>query len=89
MHIEVANNNGTRYLRLARSRRGTNAKGKRTILKDVVLNIGPLSRFDDGKPDYLERLKASFAAGTPLIDSLRPYVGDAAGTVHVIRYRDG
>ena len=89
MHIEVANNNGTRYLRLARSRRGTNAKGKRTILKDVVLNIGPLSRFDDGKPDYLERLKASFAAGTPLIDSLRPYVGDAAGTVHVSRYRDG
>ena len=89
MHIEVANNNGTRYLRLARSRRGTNAKGKRTILKDVVLNIGPLSRFDDGKPDYLGRLKASFAAGAPLIDSLRPYVGDAAGAVHVIRYRDG
>ena len=89
MHIEVAINNGTRYLRLARSRRGTNAKGKRTILKDVVLNIGPLSRFSDGKPDYLERLKASFAAGVPLIDSLRPYVGNAAGTVHVIRYRDG
>ena len=89
MHIEVANNNGTRYLRLARSRRGTNAKGKRTILKDVVLNIGPLSRFDDGKPDYLGRLKASFAAGAPLIDSLRPYVGGAAGAVHVIRYRDG
>ena len=89
MHIEVANNNGTRYLRLARSRRGTNAKGKRTVLKDIVLNIGPLSRFSDGRPDYLERLKASFAAGTPLIDSLRPYVGDAAGTMHVIRYRDG
>ncbi len=62
MHIEVANNNGTKYLRLARCRRGTNAKGKRTILKDIVLNIGPLSRFSDGKADYLERLKASFAA---------------------------
>ena len=89
MHIEVANNNGTRYLRLARSRRGTNAKGKRTILKDIVLNIGPLSRFSDGKPDYLDRLKASFEAGTPLIDSLKPYVGKDAGTVHVIRYKDG
>ena len=33
MHIELANNNGTKYLRLARCRRGTNAKGKRTILK--------------------------------------------------------
>ena len=89
MHIEVANNNGTKYLRLARSRRGANAKGKRTILKDVVLNIGPLSRFSDGRPDYLDRLKASFAAGTPLIDSLKPYVGKDAGAVHVVRYRDG
>ena len=89
MHIEVANNNGTKYLRLARCRRGTNAKGKRTILKDVVLNIGPLSRFSDGKADYLERLKASFAAGAPLIESLMPYVGKASEVVHVIRYRDG
>ena len=89
MHIEVANNNGTKYLRLARCRRGTNAKGKRTILKDVVLNIGPLSRFSDGKADYLERLKASFAAGAPLIESLMPYGGKASEAVHVIRYRDG
>ena len=89
MHIEVANNNGTKYLRLARCRRGTNTKGKRTILKDVVLNIGPLSRFSDGKADYLERLRASFAAGAPLIESLMPYVGKASEAVHVIRYRDG
>ena len=89
MHIEVANNNGTKYLRLARCRRGTNARGKRTILKDVVLNIGPLSRFSDGKADYLERLRASFAAGAPLIESLMPYVGKASEAVHVIRYRDG
>ena len=89
MHIELANNNGTKYLRLARCRRGTNAKGKRTILKDILLNIGPLSRFDDGKPNFLERLKASFAEGTPLIDSLKPYVGNDAETLHLIRYKDG
>ena len=89
MHIEVANNNGTRYLRLARCRRGTNTKGRKTVLKDIVLNIGPLSRFDDGRPDYLERLKASFAAGAPLIESLKPYAGKDADAVHVIRYRDG
>ena len=41
--------------------------------KKVLLNIGPLSRFDDGQPDYLERLKGSFKAGDPLIPSLRPY----------------
>ena len=89
MHIEVVNNNGTKYLRLARCRRGTNAKGNRTILKEILLNIGPLSRFTDGKPDFLERLKASFAAGEPLIDTLRPYVGKNTEALHLIRYKDG
>ena len=88
MHIEVANNNGTRYLRLARCRRGRNKDGAPTIIKDIVLNIGPLSRYDDGGPDYLGRLRESFKAGAPLIPSLKPYAGKAAKT-HVIRYRDG
>ena len=89
MHIEAANNNGTKYLKLARCHRGTNSKGKRTIIKQVVLNIGPLSKFDDGKPGYLDRLRRSFRDGTPLIPALEPYVGGAAAKTHVIRYRDG
>ena len=89
MHIEAANNNGTKYLKLARCHRGTNSKGKRTIIKQVVLNIGPLSKFDDGKPGYLDRLRRSFRDGTPLIPALAPYVGGAAVKTHVIRYRDG
>ena len=39
----------------------------------MILSIGPLSRFDDGLPDYVERLKKSFKAGQPLIPSLLPY----------------
>ena len=89
MHIEAANNNGTKYLKLARCHRGTNSKGKRTIIKQVVLNIGPLSKYDDGKPGYLERLRQSFRDGTPLIPALAPYVGGAVAKTHVIRYRDG
>ena len=89
MHIEVANNNGTKYLKLARCHRGTNSKGKRTIIKQVVLNIGPLSKYDDGKPGYLDRLRQSFRDGTPLIPALAPYVGGAGAKTHVIRYRDG
>ena len=89
MHIEAANNNGTKYLKLARCHRGTNSKGKRTIIKQVVLNIGPLSKYDDGKPGYLERLRQSFRDGTPLIPALAPYVGGAVTKAHVIRYRDG
>ena len=89
MHIEAANNNGTKYLKLARCHRGTNSKGKRTIIKQVVLNIGPLSKYDDGKPGYLDRLRQSFRDGTPLIPTLAPYVGGASAKTHVIRYRDG
>ena len=40
------------------------------------LSIGPLSRFDDGKPDYVKRLKKSFKEGCPLIDSLKPFCGE-------------
>ena len=89
MHIEVANNNGTKYLRLAHCRRGTNKKGVRTIVKQIVLNIGPLSRFDDGEPNYLERLRASFRDGRPLIDALKPYVGDAPKAKTTVTFVEG
>ena len=89
MYIEATKNNGTRYLRLVRGVRITNSQGIRTVTKRVVFNIGPLSRFDDGEPNYLERLKASFKNGTPLIPSLVPYVGDSTMQMHLIRYQDG
>ena len=89
MHIEVANNNGTKYLRLAHCRRGTNKKGVKTIVKQIVLNIGPLSRFDDGEPNYLERLRASFRDGRPLIDALKPYVGDAPKAKTTVTFVEG
>lgn len=76
MFIELIKNNGTDYLRLVSSRRVTDSHGNRVARKRVVLNIGPLSRYDDGEPDYLMRLRASFRDGHPLIDSLFPYVPD-------------
>ena len=33
-----------------------------------------MSRFNDGKPDYLKRLKQSFKDGNPLIPALNDYV---------------
>ena len=89
MHIEIANNNGTKYLKLARCYRGTNAKGKKTIIKQVVLNIGPLSKYDDGAPDYLDRLRQSFRDGNPMIPELLPYVGSGAAKTFAFRYREG
>lgn len=69
MFIELIKNNGTDYLRVMESYRaneGGNSKSRRRLVR----NIGPLSRFDDGKPDYLERLRQSFKEGKPIIESL-------------------
>lgn len=76
MFVECFTNNGKPYLRLARSVRVTNKAGVKVSQKQPVLNIGPLDRFDDGQPDYVERLKRSFKAGTPLIPALVPYCED-------------
>lgn len=73
MYVECYKNNGKPYLRLVKSVRVTNKDGYKVAQKRPVFNIGPLSRYDDGQPDYVERLKKSFKAGNPLIPSLLPY----------------
>lgn len=57
MFIEVVQNNGNKYLRLVQSIRVVNKDGYKVSQKKVISNIGPLSRFDDGQPDYVDRLK--------------------------------
>lgn len=90
MFIELIKNNGIDYLRLVSSRRITDVHGNRVARKRVVLNIGPLSRFDDGEPDYLLRLRASFRDGHPLIDSLFSYVPSFYHpTSHALDFRIG
>ncbi len=71
MYIERFKNNGTDYLRLSENYK---TPGSNRTKKKVVLNIGPLSRFSDGKPDYLERLRQSFRDGKPLIPILEDYL---------------
>ena len=69
MFIELINNNGTDYLRVMESysvKEGGSTKRRRRLVR----NIGPLSRYDDGKPDYLGRLRQSFRDGDPIIASL-------------------
>jgi hypothetical protein len=73
MFVDISKNNGKDYLRLAESKRILNAKGQKVSSKSVVFNIGPLDKFDDGQPNYLERLRKSFRAGVPLIPALAPY----------------
>ena len=73
MFIECVKNNGTDYLRVVEGYTFTE-NGKKKHKRHIVRNIGPLSRYDDGLPDYLTRLRASFKRGEPLIGSLMDLV---------------
>ena len=81
MYVESFKNNGFDYLRLVESKRVLNSKGVKTARKHVILNIGPLSKFDDGKPMYMERLKQSFKSGNPIIPSLKPYCDSSSSPI--------
>ena len=75
MFLEIANNNGTKYIRICESIRIMDEKtGKSVPKKKTVKNIGPVTKFDDGQPNFIERLKASYTAGNPILDELKPYV---------------
>ena len=73
MFVESFRNSGSVYLRLVENKY-TIINGKPSCRKHCIFHIGPLSRFDDGKPDYVKRLKESFKNGNPLIKELLPYV---------------
>ena len=54
MFLEIASNNGTKYIRICESVRVTDPEtNKSTPRKKTIKNIGPVSRFDDGKPDFI------------------------------------
>lgn len=73
MALEIINNNGTKYIRIVENKY-VSKNGKPSSKKIVLLNVGPLSRFDDGKPDFELRLKESFKNGNPIIPALLEYV---------------
>lgn len=73
MALEVITNNGYKYIRIVENKYVV-VNGSPSCRKKVILNVGPVSKFDDGKPDYIKRLKDSFKNGNPLIPSLYPYV---------------
>lgn len=85
MHIECFKLNGVDYLRLAESY--SVKQGDRSVQKKrVVANIGPLKRFDDGNPDFLQRLRQSFREGNPLIPELSEYAEPPARDLVTISF---
>ena len=70
MFIECAKMKGrSPYLRVAETYTETR-DGVAKTKKRIVKSIGPLPNFDDGKPDFVKRLKESFKNGTPIIEGL-------------------
>jgi len=69
-HIECVKNNGKPYLRLAESRYVKEIGRQK---KFVIKNIGPLSKFDDGKPNFLKRFREKFKNGEIDFDGITYY----------------
>ena len=69
MHIECFKNSGKPYLRVVEGIY-TNDNGKIKIKKNVIKNLGPLSNFDDGEPDFLKRFRENFKNGNFNVEGL-------------------
>ena len=89
MTIERVINHGIAYLRLTASLGLKKVGGRVVQRRKVVLSLGPMSRHDDGKPDYLQRLRESYRAGKPLIKELEPYVDGAARSRVSVTFEHG
>ena len=89
MTIEKYESNGIERLRLVRTYRIKNASGKSVNRKEVIKSLGALSKFDDGQPEYLQRLKQSFAEKKPLIPELLPYVDYAPRQKIAVSFTEG
>ena len=66
MHIDKNTNNGIPYLRVVESY-SVMVNGVRKNRIRPIKNIGLLWRYDDGKPDYVKRLKKSILVSIILL----------------------
>jgi transposase len=78
MHLGLFDNHGKKTIKLLESCAKINDNGEIVRGKRVVKTIGPLERFDDGQPNFYERLKESYKKGAPIIQELAGYPNDGA-----------
>ena len=63
MYLDCFKNCGKPYLRVMQNYYN-NINGKIKITRKTIKNLGPLSNYDDGKPDILLRLREQFKNGS-------------------------
>ena len=73
MFLDIYSRYGKRYIRISEGYRVLK-NGKSLTRKRIIKSLGAVSTYDDGLPDFEQRLRASFKAGNPLIPELLPYV---------------
>ena len=66
-HIECYKNHGIDYLRICEAIYIPDLKKQK---KKTIKNIGPLSKYDDGKPDFLKRFREKWKNGELEFDNL-------------------
>lgn len=66
MYLDCFKNCGKDYLRIVNNKYSNN-NGKVKVSRITIKNLGYLSKYDDGKPDLLKRLRQQFKEGT-LVD---------------------
>ena len=64
MFLDCFKNNGIPYLRICEGYRVKKDDGSFTVKRKTIKNLGALSKFDDGKPDLLARLRQQFKEKT-------------------------
>lgn len=89
MHIEKYMTNGKYYLRLVNGKRVVDSQGRNVTRKQLVLSLGAYDKYDDGQPNYLERLRQSFRDGNPLIPELLPYIGEKPLQKYTVTFTEG
>ena len=89
LHIEKQKSGNNEYLRLVSLKRMKSSNGRLMIGKKTIVSLGALAKHDDGRPDYLRRLRESFAEGRPLIKELEPYVDQAPVRKWTVTYERG
>lgn len=67
MFLDCFKNTGKPYLRVVQGKYVKRDDGSITVKRETIKNLGPLSNYDDEKPDLLKRLRQQFKAGT-LVD---------------------
>jgi Transposase len=68
MFLDCFKNNGKKYLRIAEGYRVKKEDGTFSIRRRIIKNLGPLEKFDDGKPDFLKRMREDFKNGALKIE---------------------